>query len=116
MCPSARQYQMTAENVSLSCSSFLPAAGWRNDTDLNNAGSNGNYWSSSLKSEYPDGAVIPESEVESIAYSLSAFNICFSSEDVNCVDEARCFGLSVRPVFPKMSTVDVAADSKRVLY
>ncbi len=94
---------------------FLPEAGgswWAGPY----AGLRGNYWSSSLKSEYPDGAVIPESEVESIGYSLSAFNICFSSEDVSCVDETRCFGLSVRPVFPKMSTVDVAADRKKVVY
>ncbi|MBQ5681401.1 MAG: Ig-like domain-containing protein [Bacteroidaceae bacterium] len=27
---------------------FLPAAGWRDDTSLNNAGSSGNYWSRSL--------------------------------------------------------------------
>lgn len=26
---------------------FLPAAGYRNDGSLNNAGSNGNYWSAS---------------------------------------------------------------------
>ena len=29
----------------------MPAAGYRNDTSLNNAGSNGNYWSSTAPSE-----------------------------------------------------------------
>ncbi len=35
---------------------FLPAAGDRDDTDLNGAGSYGNYWSSSLVMGYPDYA------------------------------------------------------------
>ena len=32
---------------------FFPAAGYRDGTDLNGAGSYGNYWSSSLSTDYP---------------------------------------------------------------
>ena len=35
---------------------FLPAAGCRNDTGINNAGSNGEYWSSSVHEPFPDNA------------------------------------------------------------
>ena len=35
---------------------FLPAAGYRNDGDLNGAGSHGHYWSSSRSTDYPKSA------------------------------------------------------------
>ena len=35
---------------------FLPAAGYRGDVDLGNAGDYGDYWSSSLYADDPDGA------------------------------------------------------------
>ena len=37
---------------------FLPAAGYRDATNLYNAGSGGRYWSSSLSPDYPSGAFI----------------------------------------------------------
>lgn len=36
--------------------SFLPAAGYRNGTSVNNAGSNGYYWSSSLSTNNTNNA------------------------------------------------------------
>ena len=43
----------TAQNDN---SLFLPAAGYRRDSELEDAGYNGGYWSSSLYTTYPDGA------------------------------------------------------------
>lgn len=63
---------------------FLPAAGYRNDTDLNNAGSNGNYWSSSLNTDNPN----------------NAWNVNFNSDNVNRNNNNRNNGQSVRPVCP----------------
>ena len=62
---------------------FLPAAGYRYDTDLYDAGSRGYYWSSSLYESYPD----------------DAWDCCFNSSD-HYADSyyGRCSGLSVRPV------------------
>ena len=74
-------YKVTGPNGN---SIFLPAAGYREDMILNNVGSSGNYWFSSLNSDHP----------------LEAHNFCFDSSDVNwwySVD-VRCNGLSVRPV------------------
>ena len=44
-------YEVKGKNVN---SIFLPAAGCRYGTDLGSAGSYGNYWSSSLFTDYPD--------------------------------------------------------------
>ena len=61
---------------------FLPAAGYRNDTNLNNQGSNGNYWSSSLNENN----------------SNNAWNLNFNSGNSNMNNNNRYNGQSVRPV------------------
>jgi uncharacterized protein (TIGR02145 family) len=61
---------------------FLPAAGNRNDSELNNAGSNGNYWSSSLNSDNTD----------------NAWNLNFNSDNCNMNNNNRNYGLTVRAV------------------
>ena len=61
---------------------FLPAAGYRYDTFLNNAGSFGYYWSSSLSTGYPRDARFV------YFYSGSVFRDYYR----------RYHGLSVRPV------------------
>ena len=61
---------------------FLPAAGNRNDSELNNAGSNGNYWSSSLNTDNPN----------------NAWNLNFNSDNYNMNNNNRNYGLTVRPV------------------
>ena len=60
----------------------LPAAGGRYVTSLDNAGSYGNYWSSSLSEDYSDDARI----------------VYFDSEGVGSSGNIRYSGLSVRPV------------------
>ena len=61
----------------------LPAAGYMNEGTLNNAGSNGNYWSSSLNTDDPTDAY------------LVSFN---SVSSVVCSRNYRYYGRSVRPV------------------
>lgn len=61
---------------------FLPAAGYRYDSDLYNAGSNGFYWSSSLTTDYSD----------------YAYYLYFSSGYVDWNYRNRDYGHSVRPV------------------
>ena len=61
---------------------FLPAAGWRDDSSLSRAGSNGFYWSSSLVTDNPN-----------VAYVL-----CFGSDGVTWCNYVRYYGQSVRPV------------------
>ena len=61
---------------------FLPAAGYRNDSSLYNAGSSGIDWSSALNTYYPG----------------SAYNLGFHSNYVGWGSSGRCFGFSVRPV------------------
>ena len=61
---------------------FLPAAGYRGDSYLYDAGSYGDYWSSSLYSGYPS----------------RAWRVFFSSDDVYRNNYYRYFGFSVRPV------------------
>lgn len=63
---------------------FLPAAGYRYNSDLSNAGSNGDYWSSSLSESSSSGA----------------YNLYFNSDSVNWSDYGRYYGRSVRPVCP----------------
>lgn len=61
---------------------FLPAAGYRYDSDLNDAGSDGNYWSSSLSTGYPS----------------YAWYLYFDSDDCSMDYGSRYYGQSVRPV------------------
>ena len=61
---------------------FLPAAGYRDDSSLYDAGSYGNYWSSSLNTSYSD----------------YAYYLYFSSSSVSSYDDRRYYGQSVRPV------------------
>ena len=62
---------------------FLPAAGYRRNTDLNDAGSVGYYWSSSLDTAYP----------RNVGY------VYFYSDGVYGSGNNRYYGRSVRPVF-----------------
>ena len=61
---------------------FLPAAGFRGDTSLSSAGSNGSYWSRSLLT----------------SYSNNACYLSFYSSNIRANYYYRCYGLSVRPV------------------
>lgn len=61
---------------------FLPAAGNRNGSELNNAGSNGNYWSASLNESNPN----------------NAWNMNFNSDNQNVNNNNRNNGQSVRAV------------------
>ena len=61
---------------------FLPAAGHRRNSDLNDAGSFGYYWSSSLSTGNPD----------------YAYGLHFYSGSVSSSHSSRYQGLSVRPV------------------
>ena len=61
---------------------FLPAAGYRNLGDLDNAGSRGYYWSSSLGT----------------SYSYEAWNAFFNSDYIGGIDNNRYYGFSVRAV------------------
>ena len=63
---------------------FLPAAGGREGSVLNDAGSEGNYWSSSL----------------STAYSSYARGLYFDSSGHDWDGSYRYYGFSVRPVRP----------------
>ena len=60
----------------------MPAAGYRNNSNLNNAGSNGNYWSSSLNTDNPN----------------NAWKLNFNSDNYNMNNNNRNYGQSVRPV------------------
>ena len=61
---------------------FLPAAGNRNGTTLYSAGSGGNYWSSTLFTDYP----------------YDVYHVEFDSSKVYRDAWSRHYGLSVRPV------------------
>ena len=61
---------------------FLPAAGYRFEDDLNNAGSYGYYWSSSLNGYN----------------SYYAYDLYFNSGSVDWGSNYRYYGFSVRPV------------------
>ena len=61
---------------------FLPAAGFRYVDYLYDVGSYGNYWSSSLPTDYP----------------YYAYSIYFGSSYVRRYRSNRCSGQSVRPV------------------
>lgn len=62
---------------------FFPAAGKGNNGNLNNAGTNGNYWSSTLNSDNTD----------------NAYNLNFNSGNVNPQNNNNRYnGFSVRPL------------------
>ena len=61
---------------------FLPAAGYQDDDNLANVGTNGFYWSSSLFTDNPN----------------NAWNIYVNSRTVNSYRYNRYYGFSVRPV------------------
>ena len=85
-------YTVTGPNGN---SIFLPAAGYRNGSDLGNAGSTGCYWSSSL----------------STYHSSNALNLSFDSYGVDCDTDYRCYGQSVRPVLRVRFTYEAIFDS-----
>jgi hypothetical protein len=64
---------------------FLPAAGYRVGTSLENVGSHGNYWSSSLNAGDPD----------------FARRLFFNSSTHDRINSLRYDGRTVRPVCPK---------------
>ena len=64
---------------------FLPAAGYRYDESLCNAGSNSHYWSRSLYS----------------GNSNNGFNLYFVSSCIHTLNNLRNYGQSVRPVVRK---------------
>ena len=72
-------YKVTGSNGN---SIFLPAAGYRIENSLDNAGSFGNYWSSSLHTDY----------------SLAAYLLYISIDYMHRSSIDRLFGSSVRPV------------------
>ena len=72
------RYQQTVETRLI----FLPAAGYRNNTSVNNQGSNGNYWSSSLNADNPN----------------NAYNLNFNSSNANVNNNNRYNGYTVRAV------------------
>ena len=75
---------------------FLPAAGYWFVTDLNNVGSTGLYWSSSLDyTNYPDAACF----------------LLFDSGNVNRDINGRDLGFSVRPVYGDSAEVSVTGVS-----
>ena len=61
---------------------FLPAAGYRDGSSLDRAGSRGYYWSRTLNSDYPN----------------DAWYLYFHSSDVYMYNYYRSYGRSVRPV------------------
>ena len=77
--------QMVADALLL----FLPAAGNRNDTNLNNQGTNGNYWSSSLNE----------------SNARNARNLNFNSGNSNMNNNNRYYGRSVRAVLVQALTL-----------
>jgi len=62
---------------------FLPAAGFRIDTSVNDAKTDGFYWSSSLRTEDP----------------VYAWSRRFDKSEIRSVGSYRYYGRSVRPVF-----------------
>ena len=77
-------YEVKATNGN---SIFLPAAGYRDDDELNNAGLDGRYWSSSV-----DLTDDPDENARCIIFFDYDFNYFTVSIDRTC-------GLSVRPVY-----------------
>ena len=84
--PSRHHEKRAADARFLGCV-FLPAAGNRNGTSVNNVGSNGNYWSSSPNGSNAD----------------NAYNVNFNSGNP-ADNNNRNNGFSVRLVRPAEST------------
>ena len=80
-------YRVTGPNGN---SIFLPAAGNRYGTDVNDRGSYGDYWSSSLGSNF----------------SNVACDLYFDDGSYDWVNLSRCSGRSVRPVCDETSNPD----------
>lgn len=74
---------------------FLPAAGFHNGTYTNSVGSEGYYWSRSLRA----------------GSSNSAEDIIFSSGSIGTLYSSRSFGFSVRPVRKQHEYVDLGLPS-----
>ena len=68
------------------CPLAVPAAGNRNGTDLNNRGSNGNYWSATLNENN----------------SNNAYNLNFNSGKIGTVTTATPFALSQNLLAPPL--------------
>lgn len=69
---------------------FFPAAGNCNNGSVNNVGSNGNYWSSSLNADYGEN---------------NAYNMNFNSDNVNWDNNNNRYnGYSVRGVLGEHSS------------
>ena len=64
---------------------FLPMPGYFIDTNIEDIGYNGTYWSSELKSDY-----------SSQAYVIDIYN----DGDISLFANSRYYGLSIRPVLP----------------
>ena len=64
---------------------FLPAAGCRDDEDLDGTGRDGRYWSTTLDTNYP----------------YRADYLFFNSDKIAWEDDSRCYGRSIRPVRAK---------------
>ena len=79
-------YKVTGPNGN---SIFLPAAGYRDGTELINRGSGGLYWSGSLYEGHQDHAY--------------AYYLCFVNGDRNVLKFYREYGYTVRPVCDKQS-------------
>ena len=77
---------------------FLPAAGRRRNTSLDGTGSYGDYWSSSLNTDYTD-------------YTDIAWSVFFYSDDVRMDYDSRCYGFSVRPVYGDSPNIPVESVS-----
>ena len=82
-------YKVTSKKAGYTDKSiFLPAAGDRRDSDLNDVGSVGDYWSSSLLEDY---------------YLDYAWDLIFASDSRILYNLNRYYGLSVRPVLQSSS-------------
>ena len=75
-------YTITGPNGN---SIFLPIPGYFSDTNVEDIGYNGTYWSSELKSDY-----------SSQAYVIDIYN----DGDISLFTNSRYYGLSIRPVLP----------------
>ena len=79
-------YKVTSKKSGYTNNSiFLPAAGYRNESSLNEAGSGGYYWSSSLNTDNPD-----------YAWYVDFYFVYGVHRDYR----NRCYGCTVRPVCP----------------